>query len=216
MVNAETNPLLHCVLKWLPTALVLLLLSGMAPSLARADFGATQPDSWARNRCVARSAMVAGLLAMPAGIAIAATAEEPMGESIGIGAGLLGAGAFGAGLGLRLRMATSPEGAAGWATPQRDLCRAEAASIWSLPIMTLGAILFELGLDMDRASRRRFVSTLGVLVAGAGLATAIYGRSRARQIRRGARVNAPALLSLERDALSFRLSASAVELRADF
>lgn len=163
----------------------LCLVSGWSVT-ARANFGSSDPADWARNRCVARNVMVAGLLTAPAGLVMLTEHERPGRLALGSTLIVASAGTLATGMGLRIRQPGSPTGVnsdyAEWA---RNGCMLRTVAIYGGPMTLLGIYVIANGRDALRNGFGKPVARImmmtGAAMTALGLTMTLYGSIRVRR-----------------------------------
>ncbi|MCA9576161.1 MAG: hypothetical protein R3B40_11035 [Polyangiales bacterium] len=159
------------------------------PSVARADFGSSDPGDWVRNRCVARNVMVAGLLTAPVGLLMFTNDAEP--GRVALGATLLAGSGGTLATGITLR-ALQPDAPSGINTPaaewERDGCLLRSVAIYGGPVMALGTLVF---INSFHTVRNPFTRVVGRIMAvtgfamiAGGLTMTLYGSIKVRRRER--------------------------------
>lgn len=163
----------------------LCLVSGFSGT-ARANFGSSDPADWARNRCVARNVMVAGLITAPVGLVMLTEHERPGRLALGSTLIVASGATLATGMGLRIRQPGAPTGVnsdyADWA---RNGCVLRTVAIYGGPVMALGVLVIANGRDALRNGFGRPVARImmftGISMLSLGLTMTLYGAIKVRR-----------------------------------
>lgn len=167
-------------------AVAALTCAVSSASVARADFGSSDPGEWVRNRCVSRNVMVVGLVTAPVGLLMLTGDERP--GHVGLGATLIAAsgGTLATGMTLRILQPGAPTGinsdAAQW---ERNGCLLRSVAIYGGPVMALGTLVLVNALHAAHNPfgrvMARIMAVTGVAMIAGGLTMTLYGSLKVRR-----------------------------------